>query len=77
MRFAKEQPEQFASVPNLRGRKRPYFSKNKNELRTPSAIDGTDIYIETNLSAVAIDKLARQLVTSFGYGAEELKIEIE
>jgi len=46
--------EQFDKVLNLVGRKRPYFTRNPNELRNPNRIDNTEIYVETNLSANSI-----------------------
>jgi len=42
--------ETFDRVLNLTGRKRPYFTRNPNELRSPERISGTDIFVETNLT---------------------------
>lgn len=41
----------FERVLSLQGRRRPYFTKNANELRIPERIEGTDIFVEINLSA--------------------------
>mgnify|MGYP005810388861 CR=1 FL=1 len=66
----------FEQVLNLVGRKRPYFTRNQNELRSPEIINGTDIYVETNLSANSILKLAIDLLSLFGYTKDDLSIEV-
>lgn len=65
----------FDHVLNLVGRKRPYFSKNLNELRAPEQINGTDIYVETNLSANSIVKLSMDILSLFGYTKDDILIE--
>ncbi|MGA1847307.1 type I restriction endonuclease [Deferribacter abyssi] len=67
---------QFDKVFNLRGRKRPYFTRNPNELRIPKKINNTDIYVETNLSANSIVKLSKSIISLFGYKENDLSIEI-
>ena len=70
--------EQFSKVLDLRGRKRPYFSKNPKELRIPEKIKNTDIYVETNLSANGIVKLSKNIIGLFGYNEEkDLFIEVK
>lgn len=68
--------EQFEKVLTLRGRKRPYFSKNPKELRTPERIKSTDLYVETHLSADSIVKLSRKIIAVFGHGKDDLPIEV-
>ncbi len=68
---------QFGMVLNLVGKKRPYFSKNSNELRHPEKISNTDIYVETNLSANAIVKLSKKILTLFGYQENDLTLEVK
>jgi len=58
------------------GRKRPYFTRNPNELRNPKRINNTDIYIETNLSANSIVKLSKSIISLFGYKENDLSIEV-
>lgn len=58
----------------LKGRKRPYFTKNKNELRGPEKINGTDIFVECNLNANSIVKLCEDILNLFDY-KDNLKIE--
>lgn len=62
------------AVLNLRGRKRPYFSKNPNDLRQPLIIKGTKIYFETNLNANSVVKISRDLIKLFGYDQKDLVI---
>lgn len=69
-----EQGNNFEKCLGLVGRKRPYFSKNSDLLRKGKKIDGTDIYVETNLSANSIVGLSRELIALFGYKASDLKI---
>ncbi len=64
----------FDKVLLLKGRKRPYFTKNANELRVPEKIKGTDIFVETNLSANSIVSLCEDVLSLFGY-KDSLKIE--
>ncbi len=65
----------FERVLTLQGRKRPYFTKNKNELRLPEKIKNTDILVETNLSANGIVKMCLDVVSLFGYLKEDFTIE--
>jgi predicted type IV restriction endonuclease len=62
-------------VLNIRGRKRPYFTRNSNELRIPLEVNETGIFVETNLSANSIVKLCTDMLALFGYSEDELKIE--
>jgi len=60
----------------LAGRKRPYFSRNKDELRVPVLIEGTSIYVETNMNANQIVGISRTLVGVFGHHDIELRIDV-
>jgi len=66
----------FEQVLNLVGRKRPYFTKSPGELRNPERVNGTDIYVEVNLSANSIVKLSRDILALFGYKKDDLLIEV-
>lgn len=65
----------FERVLTLQGRKRPYFTKNKNELRLPKKIKNTDIFVETNLSANGIVKMCLDVVSLFGCLKEDFTVE--
>ena len=68
--------KQFNNVLSLVGRKRQYFSRNPNELRSPEKINNTDIYVETNLNANGIVKLTRNVLALFGYQDDDLIVEV-
>lgn len=63
-------------VSSLKGRKRVYFSRNKDELRVPMQIKTSGIYVESNLSANSIVKFSENLAALFGYDSD-LKIEMK
>lgn len=65
----------FDRVLQLRGDKRPYFTKNPDELRAPQEIEGSDIFMETNLSSNYIVKIAKSVITLFGYSDKDLNVE--
>ena len=67
--------DRFEQVLSLVGRKRPYFTRNPNELRIPEMLNGTDIYIETNFGANSIVKLSKDILSLFGYTKNDLSIE--
>jgi hypothetical protein len=67
--------DRFEQVLNLRGSKKPYFTRNPNELRIPEKIDGTDIYAEVNLSAASIVKRSIDILSLFGYTKNDIAIE--
>lgn len=69
------QENEFNKVLDLAGRKRPYFSRNENELRAPLKINNTDIFVETNLSANNIVKICLDMLAIFGYSSRDLGIE--
>ncbi|MDP8241609.1 MAG: type I restriction endonuclease [Candidatus Celaenobacter antarcticus] len=69
--------KEFDNVLSLVGRKRPYFTKNANELRNPQKINNTNIYVETNLSANSIVDLCYKTISVFGYSKNDLKINIK
>lgn len=65
----------FEKTLKVVGRKRPYFTRSANELRAPQKVNGTNIYVETNLSANNIVKICIDMLAVFGYSEAELKIE--
>ncbi len=58
----------------LRGSKRPYYTRNANELRSPKKIPGTDIFVEANLSSNSIVRLCLSLIALFGYSDSDLSL---
>jgi len=72
-----DKSEQFDRVFALRGPRKPYFSKNKGDLRAPRRIANSEIYVETNFNANKIVEISKQLLTIFGYQESDLTIEVE
>jgi len=66
---------EFYKVLNIRGRNRPYFTRNSNELRIPVEVNESGTFVETNLSANSIVKLCTEMLSLFGYSEDELIIE--
>jgi len=65
----------FERVLSLQGRKRPYFTRKANELRIPGKVEGTDIFVEINLSANSIVKMCLDVLSLFSYSEEDFNIE--
>ena len=61
----------------LRGRKRPYFTRDKTELRHPEPIMDTGIFFESNLSADYMVRLCYTVLDRMGYPTSALSIEAE
>lgn len=59
--------DKFEDIFTIRGDKNIYFSRNKEELRSPEPIEGTDIYVETSLSKGMLFKIAEKVVALFDY----------
>ncbi|MEK0336541.1 MAG: type I restriction endonuclease [Nitrosopumilus sp.] len=67
----------FDQVLSLVGRKRPYYTKDESLLREPKIIEGTNIYVEVNLSANDIVKLCHDVIGVFGYSKSDLQISAD
>ncbi len=64
----------FGRVLQLQGRKRPYFTRNRDELRVPQQVEDSGIYVETNLSSNQIVKISTRVVLLFGYSDKSFTI---
>lgn len=71
-----EKNKDFDKVLQLVGRKRPYFTHNPNELRNNQKIEGTNIFVETNLSSDQIVKISHNMIALFGYTKNDLRINV-
>jgi len=69
--------DQFEEVLKLSGRKRPYFSRDPNDLRSAERINGTELFVEVSLSADRVVKLSRNVISLFGYSEDELSVEVD
>jgi len=56
---------------------REYFSKNPYEFLTGEKIAGTNIYVDTNLSAREVVELSHKMLTLFGRKESDLSIEVK
>lgn len=65
----------LAAAQSIHGRKRPYFSYQKDELRQPGAVLGTELFFETNLSANSLVKLCFTLFDKLEHSRDDLVFE--
>lgn len=68
-------PTEFDRILSIRGRKRPRFSRNANELSVPQRIDNTNVLVDTKLSSNSIVKICFDMLAVLGYSASDLRIE--
>ena len=61
----------------LRGKKRPYFSRTGDDLRSPEALVGKDMFVETNLNANLIVGICRVLLEKLGRNAKDVVIDTD
>lgn len=66
---------EFGNVLELKGRKRPYFSRDPEDLFNSKPIGRTEFYVEANFSANDVVKISYLLLAKFGYSPDDLKIE--
>ncbi|MBN1236410.1 MAG: type I restriction enzyme HsdR N-terminal domain-containing protein [Methanotrichaceae archaeon] len=70
--MAKEHGDQIEKILTLSGRKNLLFSKNPGDLRSSAKVEGTDIYAEVGFGAGYLIKLAKRVISLFGYSEEDL-----
>lgn len=68
-------PSEFERVLELRGRARPYFSRNPDDLLTPAQVARSGIFAETKLSAPRIVERCRQMIELCGFNPREFDVE--
>ncbi len=66
-------PREFPQILKLKGSKRRWFSRKPMELRDPTRVVGTNIFVETNKSANALVLLSFHILNFFGM---EPKIDV-
>lgn len=72
-----ENRENFSEALSLSGRKRRYFSTDPKTLKSPHKINGSHFYVETNLNANSIVKIAADMLNLFGYDPNDLTLEYD
>lgn len=71
-----QKPAQFETVaPTMRGRTKPYITRESAELRTSERIPSTPFYVETNLSSESIVRLCYKMLSELGYPESTLAFE--
>ena len=68
-------PSEFEGVLELRGRARPYFSRNPGDLRVAVQVAGSGIFAETNLNAGGVVERCRQVIKLCGFNPREFDVE--
>ena len=68
--------QEFDTIISVSGKKRPYFTKNNNELRLPKKISNSDYFVETNLSANNIVSIVKDVLKVFNYEENDLEIRL-
>lgn len=67
--------ESFANDENMNGRKMRYFSlHDKSGMRKPVQLAGTELFIETNLSANSIRNILVKMLQKYGIKITEYKV---
>ncbi len=67
----------FLSDKNMQGRKVAYFSKDPTGMRKPELVQGTDIYVTTNLSANNIRNIIQKMLSKYSIPLSEYKIYLK
>ena len=68
-------PAEFERVLELRGRVRPYFSRNPDDLHEAVQVGRSGIFAELNLSAINIVERCREVVELCGFDPREFGVE--
>lgn len=67
----------FATIPSkIKGKKRPYFTKNQEEIRIGCYLDKVDLYAEINLSANTIRNIVKRLLEEYGIDTATVKVRV-
>jgi predicted type IV restriction endonuclease len=69
-------PASFQQVLQLRGRKRIYFARDRQGMKHPRQIPGSDIYAETNMSANSIIRVCRDLLHLLNYSDDDFDVDV-
>ncbi len=64
----------FERILTVRGRKRPYVSRNPDDLLRAAEVPEIGFYVDVNLSAVQVMKRAADLLGHFGHPASDLEV---
>jgi predicted type IV restriction endonuclease len=73
--MASRHEDRFEDIFTIRGDKNIYFSRNKDELKSPEPIEGTDVYVETAFGKEMLFKIAGKVVALFDYSEDSISYE--
>lgn len=72
--MAKRHKNDFEKILDLKGHKHNYFSKNQYEFKYGEKIEGTDIYVNTNVSPWDHLNRSKKVIAKFGYSKDDIKL---
>lgn len=66
--------ETFVNDKNMQGRKVPYFCKDPKGIREPRKVDGTDVFVMTNMSANQVRNVVERMLRKYGIKINDYKL---
>jgi hypothetical protein len=72
--MAERHKNEFEKVLEIKGRKYNYFSKNSGEFKFGEKIEGTEIYVNTNVGPWDHLHRSRKVIAKFGYSKDEIQL---
>lgn len=70
-----EHRDEFDRVLVVKETRRPYYTRNGDQLTAPKRIPNTNIFVETNLSSLNIATVCGRLLDRFGYGRADIRVK--
>ena len=64
----KKKPNEFMKILKLKGRKRAWFALHPERLWNPKQIEGTRVWVETNMNSNNLATLCMTILDYFGFG---------
>jgi hypothetical protein len=71
----KKNPSNIHEIFKIKGKSRPYFSKNPDEIRAPKYLEEPNVYCETNLSFNRIILISKEILKLFGFSPNDLEVK--
>jgi hypothetical protein len=65
--MASRHKDRFEAILTIKGDKHTYFSRNRDELKSPELIEGTDIYVRTDFHTGMLLHVSKRVITLFDY----------
>ena len=61
----------------MKGKKRQYIALSPDGMINPAQIPGTDLWVETNQSAVSVQRVVERLLVALGHDPDEFAVVFE